>query len=367
MGRPLDTITVSGFKSIRSLENFELRNLNVLIGGNGAGKSNFIEIFRLLREMMARNLGGYVLSRGGADDFLFKGPKCTSEIRLHFCFGPNEYGFSLEPTADEKFLIQSEAEKYDHGKWDICGSGISESALPDQRPKRGIRSERGVGFYVYDAVSGWTVYHFHDTGATAPMRRSEIVEDCGMLRRDGANIAPFLLRLRDEHPRRYAEIVDAVRLATPFFDDFLLDVMTFGEKRKVKLSWRQKGSDYPMQPYHLSDGTIRFICLTTALLQPNPPSTIIIDEPELGLHPAAISILSELIENVSTRTQMIVATQSPALIDHFAVEDIIVVNRRDGASTFERLRQEDFSEWLEDYSVGELWSKNVIPGGPVYE
>ena len=115
------------------------------------------------------------------------------------------------------------------------------------------------------------------------------------------------------------------------------------------------------------DGTIRFICLTTALLQPNPPSTIIIDEPELGLHPAAISILSELIENVSTRTQMIVATQSPALIDHFAVEDIIVVNRRDGASTFERLRQEDFSEWLEDYSVGELWSKNVIPGGPVYE
>lgn len=367
MGRPLDTITVSGFKSIRSLENFELRNLNVLIGGNGAGKSNFIEIFRLLREMMARNLGGYVLSRGGADDFLFNGPKCTKEIVIHFRFDQNEYGFSLEPTADEKFLIKTEAEKYVLGNWKTIGSGISESNLPDWKDEEGIRSERGVGFYVYDAVSGWTVYHFHDTGATAPMRRSEIVEDCGMLRRDGANIAPFLLRLRDEHPRRYAEIVDAVRLATPFFDDFLLDVMTFGEKRKVKLSWRQRGSDYPMQPYHLSDGTIRFICLTTALLQPNPPSTIIIDEPELGLHPAAISILSELIENVSTRTQMIVATQSPALIDHFAVEDIIVVNRRDGASTFERLRQEDFSEWLEDYSVGELWSKNVIPGGPVYE
>ena len=211
MGRPLDKITVSGFKSIRSLEGFKLRNLNVLIGGNGAGKSNFIEIFRLLREMMARNLGGYVLSRGGADDFLFNGPKCTKEIVIHFRFDQNEYGFSLEPTADEKFLIKTEAEKYVLGNWKTIGSGISESNLPDWKDEEGIRSERGVGFYVYDAVSGWTVYHFHDTGATAPMRRSEIVEDCGMLRRDAANIAPFLLRLRNEHPRRYAEIVDAVR------------------------------------------------------------------------------------------------------------------------------------------------------------
>jgi predicted ATPase len=153
----------------------------------------------------------------------------------------------------------------------------------------------------------------------------------------------------------------------PFFDDFLLDVAEFGEKQKINLSWKQKGSDYPMQPYHLSDGSLRFICLSTALLQPNPPSTIIIDEPELGLHPAAISILAELIQNASKRTQVIVATQSPALIDNFMVEDIIVVNRKDGASTFERLEEKDFNIWLETYSVGELWSKNVISGGPVYE
>ena len=201
------------------------------------------------------------------------------------------------------------------------------------------------------------------------MRRSEIVEDYHKLRGDAANIAPFLLHLKNEESCSdyYKRIVDAVRLVIPFFDDFRMDVQTLGESEKVRLSWSQKGSDFPMQPYHLSDGSIRFICLTTALLQPSPPSTIIIDEPELGLHPAAIVVLAELIEIASKKTQVIVATQSPALIDQFGIDDIIVVNREDGSSTFQRLREEDFSVWLEDYSVGELWSKNVITGGPVYE
>lgn len=122
-----------------------------------------------------------------------------------------------------------------------------------------------------------------------------------------------------------------------------------------------------MQPYHLSDGTIRFICLSTALLQPNPPATIIIDEPELGLHPSAIGILAELIETASRRTQVIVATQSPLLMDYFSPEDIIVVNRKNGSSVFERLKAEDYKEWFEDFSLGELWVKNVIAGGPNHE
>ena len=156
-------------------------------------------------------------------------------------------------------------------------------------------------------------------------------------------------------------------MVTPFFDDFVLESRQSGEKEEINLSWTQKGSDYPMQPYHLSDGSIRFISLATALLQPNPPSTIIIDEPELGLHPAAIVILAELIQQAAQRTQVIVATQSPALIDQFGINDIVVVNRKEGASSFERLNEKDFSEWLKNYSVGELWTKNVIAGGPVYE
>ena len=165
----------------------------------------------------------------------------------------------------------------------------------------------------------------------------------------------------------YKKIVDSIRLVMPFFDDFRLDVQKLGEAEKVRLSWNQKGSDFPMQPYHLSDGAIRFICLATALLQPTLPSIIIIDEPELGLHPAAIVVLAELIQHAAQRTQVIVATQSPALVDQFGIEDVIVMSREDGASTFQRLGKDDFLVWLEDYSVGELWTKNVIAGGPVYE
>ena len=165
---------------------------------------------------------------------------------------------------------------------------------------------------------------------------------------------------------RSEKMIHKVRLVIPFFDDFRLDVLKMGEAEKVKLSWGQKGSDFPMQPYHLSDCSIRFICLATALLQPFPPSAIVIDEPELGLHPEAIRILGELIQDAAKRTQIIVATQSPLLLDQFSIEDIVVVNRKEGQSTFERLNLEDFNEWLNNYSVGELWSKNVIQGGTSY-
>lgn len=199
------------------------------------------------------------------------------------------------------------------------------------------------------------------------MRGYEIVQDNKVLRTDAANIGAFLLKLKQQHSRSYQEILNAIRLVIPFFDDFILEPQESGAKQQVNISWSQKDSDYPMQPYHFSDGSIRFICLATALLQPNPPSTIIIDEPELGLHPAAIVLLAELIQVASERTQVVVATQSPALIDHFAIEDIIVANREDGSSTFKRLKEQDFIVWLENYSIGELWTKNVIAGGPVYE
>lgn len=369
MSGNLDKLTVKGFKSIRELEDFELKKLNILIGGNGAGKSNFIEVFKLLRAMIDQDLGGYVLGRGGADDFLFNGPKSTKSVSMHFRFGKNEYRFNLEPTAGEKFVIAEEAQKYELGSWKTIGSAEYESKLPQVKNHEGWVSKHGVGYYVHQAISDWTVYHFHDTGDRAAMRRSEIVEDNVKLRPDAANIAPYLLRLKSQGYKKksYDEIVDAVRLVTPFFDDFLLDVTQKGSKETVRLSWRQKGSDYPMQPYHFSDGTIRFICLATALLQPFPPSTILIDEPELGLHPYAIEILAELIQAASQRTQVIVSTQSPALVDCFQPEDIIVVNREKGASTFKRLETEPLRAWLEDYSLGELWRKNVVVGGPVSE
>lgn len=373
----LDKLTVKGFKSIQELNEFKLNDLNVIIGANGAGKSNFIQIFRMLMAMTQRNLNKFILERGGADNFLFNGPKVTPKVTMEFEFASlrekaqnaNAYKFELTPTADEKFLI-SEERKKSKTDWKSYGTPSEESRLYNENDKNSCEDQGNKDDHcIYEFIAKWVVYHFHDTSATAPMRRSEIVEDNLKLRGDAANIAPFLLNLKKSKSyfEHYTRIVNAIRLVIPFFDDFRLDVQKLGDAEKVKLSWNQKGSDFPMQPYHLSDGSIRFICLATALLQPNPPSIIIIDEPELGLHPTAIVIIAELIQAAAKQTQIIVATQSPALIDQFEIEDIIVVNHEKGASTFQRLKEEDFLIWLEEYSVGELWTKNLISAGPVYE
>ncbi len=371
MRRKIERLTVKGFKSIREVSDFPLGDVNIIVGANGAGKSNFVQLFRMVRAMLRKDFQNFVAMHGGAVAFLHNGLKTTKTVEAEFDFGKNSYRFALTPTADETFTI-SEFKRFENYGWSCYGSGLKESRIEDE--KNDVSSYYGTGpgtgYYVHDAISRWVVYHFHDTSDSAPMRQSEIVEDSAHLREDAANIAPFLKALREDGPegrKSYCEIVEAVRLVMPFLDDFTLTPVKFGPATKVKLTWKQKGTDYPFQPYHLSDGAIRFICLATALLQPKPPSTIIIDEPELGLHPQAISILADLIKAAASRTQVIVATQSPLLVDQFSVGDIIVAKRKDGATVFERLNESDYSAWLEDFTLGELWTRNVIEGGPTHE
>lgn len=360
-GEGVNFITINGFKSLKEINRFKLGNLNIIIGANGSGKSNFIQIFHMLSAMAQNGFSKFILERGGADNFLFNGPKATSEMEMEIDFqtdaiGNHSYRAVFSPAADERFLL-SESVKQGQSGWTACGAVSEESRIAEIRDKDCI----------YDLISNIVVYHFHDISSNAPMRRSEIVEDNKRLRGNASNIAPFLLGLRENNQKEYEEIRNAVRLVMPFFDDFILDVVKMGEAEKVRLSWKQKGSDFPMQPYHLSDGSIRFICLATALLQPVLPSIIVIDEPELGLHPLAVSILAELIQTASHKVQVIIATQSPMLIDYFSINDIIVMTRDNGVSAMKRLNPDESSIWLEDYSIGELWAKNVIDGCLVNE
>lgn len=372
----LEKLSVKGFKSIRELKDFPLNNLNVFVGANGAGKSNLIELFRMLSAMSEKNFSKFILAHNGADGFLFNGPKVTRAISAEFVFmshspfaqGLNIYRFEAMPSTDGRTFRLSEEREYVSASPRSYGPAAEESRLQDQKDETSFsRNMHGVGRFLYESISNWMVCHFHDTEANTLMRRYEIVEDCQRLRNDASNIAPFLLRLKTDRSFSYTEIVNAVKLVIPFFDDFRLDVRQMGEAEKVALSWQQKRSDFPIQPFHLSDGSIRFICLATTLLQPTPPSMIVIDGPELGLHPEAIRILGELIQSAAKETQIVIATQSPLLLDQFAIEDIVVVKRKDGQSTFKRLNEEDFTVWLEAYSVGELWAKNVIAGGATYE
>ncbi|MCK4658207.1 MAG: AAA family ATPase [Phycisphaerae bacterium] len=372
MGRSLNKVTIGGFKSIESLEDFELGNLNVLIGANGAGKSNFVDFFRLLRAMVDEALARFVRQSGGADGFFFLGPKQTNQISARLEFGDNVYEFDLEPTAGDELMVADERVQYTGGRGmgvpHSIGQGNLESQLKTRKEDKATLGQGlGVPSYVYDAVSSWTVYHFHDTSMLAPMRRDQAVRDRAQLRPDASNVAALLLHLRENHENSYKLVRDIVRLIAPFFDDFLLEPEEKGGEEKVRLEWRQKGSDYPFQPVHLSDGTLRFICLVTALQQPLPPAIIIIDEPELGLHPYAINLLAELIQSASEQTQVIVSTQSPTLLDHFPPEDVVIVKRCEGRSVFERLEPGKLADWLQEYSIGELWQKNVVQGGPSHE
>lgn len=376
MRRTLDKVTIKGFKSIKSIDEFELKKLNVFIGGNGAGKSNFIDFFRLLRAMMELSLPelknatlqSFIKDGGGISNFLFNGPKVTDQIEVETYFGQNGYRFKLAPTKDENVLINDEERYYHHttpdNGWKRMGGGYEKPNILKEKDETGVMGNVSVAFYIYEAINSWRIYHFHDTSKNAAMRRSEIVEDCSFLRFDAANIAPFLFRLSNENPTSYNEIIETIRLVTPFFDDFILKPSM---DEKVRLSWKQKGSDYPMRPHLFSDGTLRFICLATALLQPTPPTTMIIDEPELGLHPYAIEILAELIEAASKKSQVIISTQSVTLIDYFKPENIVIAIRENGASIFKRLNTTELAHWLEEYSLGDLWRKNVIAGGPVHE
>ncbi len=205
------------------------------------------------------------------------------------------------------------------------------------------------------------MYHFHDTSDTAAMRRTCSVRDNEYLRADAANLAAFLLMLHDEHPSAYErdqETSFVWRLPSSTISNS--DPRPSNGDTTLQLEWTQKDSDYPFLVTQLSDGTLRFIALTTALLQPDPPSTILLDEPELGLHPYALNLLAALLKKAATKTQVIVSTQSASLLDNFEAEDVIVVEREDGASTFKRLSSAELEEWLKNYSLGELWQKNVI-------
>lgn len=367
----LDYLTIRGFKSIRKLENFELRPLNILIGANGAGKSNLLNLFRMLSGLSQKRLQLFVKNEGGPDALLFGGRKLTSRLEVALSFENNryEYGFSLEPTSDSVafsseniFPGTAEDAVADGSKTEsrvtVWPGGHSESRMAD------INHGEFV-FYVLSDMEQWRVFHFQDMSNTAQVRLLSDVRDNLRLKPDAGNLAPFLRHLREHHPDHYRRIVEAVRLAAPFFGDFVYRKNP-GDQMDIEWFEASGDPDRPFGPRQFSDGTLRFICLAALLNQPEnfQPNLVLIDEPELGLHPYALTLLAEMIKQTADSRQVIVSTQSADLASHFEPEDIIVADRREGESIFKRLDSESLSDWLEDYTLGDLWKMNVLGGRP---
>ena len=364
----LKSLTVRGFRSIELLEGFVPGDVSVLIGANGAGKSNFVEFFRMLRSMADEAFQAYAQTIG-PDTLFFHGPKRTPAISARLEFGQNVYEFDLAAKAGGGVIVAGERGQYTGGmgigKLELIGGVAPESCLKARRSDpASFGAGPGVARHIYDAVSSWTVYHVHDTGPLSPMRGWSSVSNNIRLTHDAGNLAPLLLGLRSTRPDVYERVRDTVRLAAPFIDDFVLRPQKRGTEEQVSLEWTQRGSQEPFQATVLSDGTLRFIALVTALLQPHAPATIVIDEPELGLHPSAIALLSETIRAASVHAQIVVATQSAPLLDGFEPNEVVVVEREVDRSRFRRLDESDLREWLTDYSLGQLWLKNLLGGRP---
>ncbi len=361
--RKLETLTILNFKSIHELR-LELNPLNVFIGGNGAGKSNLIEVFRFLREIVNQNLAGYTATKGGADALLRYGRKTSRAIQFSLTFGEGNttdtYHVALSGTdndelfIDEEFATFNERDKQpvyqQHAAGHVRESELrSLGALTSQSILRDLESYR--------------VYHFHDTSDHAGVRGTADVDDNRFLRPEAENLAAFLYWLQEREPAHMANIRDTIRQVAPFFDDFRLAPLRLNPT-KIRLEWHERGTDTYFNASSLSDGTLRFICLVTLLLQPTLPSLVLLDEPELGLHPAAVALLADLLESAAQRTQVIVATQSVTLVNQLAPHQVWTVDRANGESVFSPLDAADMTDWLENYALGELWEKGVLGARP---
>lgn len=365
----LDWLTVTGFKSIKSVRKLKLRRINVVIGANGSGKSNLLKVFSFLKAVRASRLENYVARAGGADRLLHFGAKTTGDLTIDVSFGneANRYRITLVRDDLDRLVPSREAvqywnkQKHDQPYHDLLFFAPTEAGISKY-------VDRGVPGWIQRSIDRWRLYHFHDTGRHSPFMKTCALHDNEFLRPDGSNLSAFLYFLKKQHQGSYSLIRRTIRLVAPFFDDFVLRPMRTNDEM-IRLEWKHVGTDSYFDASSLSDGTLRFMAMTTLLSQPTRllPSVILLDEPELGLHPYAVTMFCSLVKTASVNVQIIMATQSPLVLDHFEPRDVLVAERRNGASTFERLDTTGLEAWLEDYSLGQLWEKNELGGRPSVE
>ena len=362
----LKNVTIKGFRSIKEVT-LELRPLNILIGANGAGKSNLIAFFKLVNELMAGRLQQYIGATGRATANLYFGPKVTPQLEAELIFevdnGTDTYRMRLFHGASDSLIFAEETlifhmKGFPKPKTVSLGGGHQETRIGDEAEK-----EEPVAVVLRRLMNRCRVYHFHDTSPTSRVRQYCYVDDKRWLMPDAANLAAVLYELKSSQELVYRRIVETIRQVAPFFEDFDLEPTN---SKDIILNWRHRESDLIFGPHQLSDGTIRAICLISLLLQPrdNLPYLIVVDEPELGLHPYALNVIASLFQSASNHTQVLISTQSSTFLDGFEPEDIVVVERKGEASEFSRPDAEQLTSWLEDYSLGETWEKNIIGGGP---
>ena len=369
----IESIHIKGFRSLADVKIDDLPNPAVLLGANGAGKSNLLRFLEMLKEMSHDRLGEFVQQQGGADDQLFGGRRLTPQIdatvSFHTALGRNSFSFTLKHGNPDQFIVTDEGFVFtpkeegggesQSGRINVlerCGpeSGfLSTSQLPTAKIERKVAA---------DMLGDCMSYQFHDTSDASPLKTRWDVEDNHRLLGHGGNLAPILIRLREKEISRYNMICKHIGRVLPEFHSFQLDA----DYGKTLLRWRAKATGKTLGAHLTSDGSLRCFLLITLLNLPDEmlPRVILLDEPELGLHPFAVSLVSHMVKAMARERQVIVATQSPYFVDAFSLDEIVVLTMRDGKTQAKRFDDEDFSHWLEECSTGELWWKNLLGGYP---
>lgn len=360
----IEQVIIKNYKSIQDLK-LPLKQINVLIGSNGVGKSNFISFFELVKSIYEQNLGKFTIEKGGIDNLLYQGRQKSEKISGLLDFNnTNAFYFHIKPTQSTKGYIEESGDyfnskstdknykEWSHRYWD---KAVEESIIRESNEWRAD--------YIKKYLESFTVYHFHDTSSTSPMRSSCNINDNENLKRNGSNLAAYLYKLSKTDEKSFYLIEATVRSIAPYFKRFKLRENP-NIPNTIQLEWEEVDSDMYLNGFSFSDGTLRFIALTTLLLQPNTPKVIIIDEPELGLHPVAINKLAALVKKASKTSQIIISTQSTNVVNCFNVDDIITVDRENCQSVFKHLSEQNLSIWLDnyEYSISDLWEKNIIGG-----
>ena len=371
----IEAVRIRGFRSLADVELSNLPRAAVLIGANGSGKSNFVRFFEMMSWMLrSRRLGEFVEQYGGADDQLFGGnsvtPRIEAEIRLRTESGRNDYRFALSHAHPDRFFFSEEAFRYSaysyatEASWQYLDSGHREARIVEAAQSMGFPGvNTQTAAIIVRLLRNCSVHQFHNTSNSSNIKKRWDVGESNWLRSDGGNLAAVLYRLEQEDVRRYEFICRQIGRILPGFDRFAIEE-SYG---KVALRWKAKWMDKTFGAHLTSDGSLRFFALVTLLNLPPEmlPDVLLLDEPELGLHPFAVSLVGAMIDSMSVDRQVIVATQSPLLVDAFDLGEIIVLNLREGRTEFKNLNPEDYQIWLEDgFSPGDLWRQNFLGGRP---
>ena len=386
----IESVRIRGFRSLADVEISGLPRAAVLIGANGSGKSNFIRFFEMLSWMIkSRKLGEFIVSHGGADDQLFGGnrvtPRMEATIRLRTGGGTNDYRFALSHAHPDRIFFSEESLRYSasayptEAKWQHLGSGHQEAIIVEMAQSgrqnvlemestRGEFNEfldvnRTTARVITNLLRNCAVFHFHDTSDKSRIKTRWDATDNNHLRSHGGNLAAVLRRLEREDVRRYEMICRHIGRILPVFDRFAIEE-SYG---KVYLRWKAKWTDKTFGAHLTSDGSLRFFALVTLLNLPPEmlPDVLLLDEPELGLHPMAVTLIGGMIKAVAAKRQVIVATQSPLLVDAFDLDEVVVLELQEGRTELSKLSPENYRVWLDDrFTPGDLWLKNLIGGRP---